>query len=152
MLKPSKLTYEYSILDYSVVDGDTVGTLLDMGFDTYSQRSCRLYGIDVPESRTYAGRLVTQVVQAWFSKQERLLAISISKDKYDGRYVGLIRGSEPKQVTFTYVTDLIITQKLGYPYFGGTKRIWVPEELDRVAELAVATLNEYGVTPISKAK
>ena len=45
--------YEYYVRKVeSVVDGDTIDVLIDLGFDILFQSRVRLAGIDTPESRT----------------------------------------------------------------------------------------------------
>jgi len=45
--------YEYFVKDVtSVVDGDTIDVIIDLGFDILFQSRVRLAGIDTPESRT----------------------------------------------------------------------------------------------------
>lgn len=147
MLKPSKEFYEYSVLDYSVTDADTVQTLLDLGFDVYSQMACRLYGIDTPELNTQAGKLVRLVVVAWAAKQTKLLALSIARDKYAGRYVGRIKGCEFGATTFTSINDILWERRLAHQYYGGTKLPWTPEELAIAEQNATIVLKEFGIYP-----
>jgi micrococcal nuclease len=44
--------YEYKATIIKVVDGDTIDALIDLGFNTYTKKRVRLYGINAPESRT----------------------------------------------------------------------------------------------------
>ena len=44
--------YTYTAKLDSVVDGDTVDALIDLGFDTHVKKRIRLYGMDAWESRT----------------------------------------------------------------------------------------------------
>ena len=44
--------YKYNAKLVRVVDGDTVDALIDLGFDTWTKKRIRLYGINAPESRT----------------------------------------------------------------------------------------------------
>ena len=44
--------YTYKAKVTRVVDGDTVGALIDLGFDTHVKKRIRLYGMDAWESRT----------------------------------------------------------------------------------------------------
>jgi len=45
--------YEYFVREVkSVVDGDTIDVLIDLGFDILFESRVRLAGIDTPESRT----------------------------------------------------------------------------------------------------
>jgi len=42
--------YEAEVI--RVIDGDTVDAKISLGFDTYTNKRIRLYGIDTPETRT----------------------------------------------------------------------------------------------------
>lgn len=44
--------YEYNARLERVVDGDTIDTLVDLGFDTWKKVRVRFLGINAPESRT----------------------------------------------------------------------------------------------------
>src|SRR6218665_89677 len=41
--------YEYQAKIVSVVDGDTVDAMIDLGFGIFSKQRLRLYGVDTPE-------------------------------------------------------------------------------------------------------
>ena len=44
--------YEYKAKLLRVIDGDTIDAMIDLGFNTWTKKRVRLYGIDAPESRT----------------------------------------------------------------------------------------------------
>ena len=44
--------YRYNAKLIRVIDGDTIDALIDLGFDTWTKKRIRLYGINAPESRT----------------------------------------------------------------------------------------------------
>jgi len=44
--------YWFVVLDYRVVDGDTLDLTLDLGMDISIKERVRLWGIDAPETRT----------------------------------------------------------------------------------------------------
>jgi micrococcal nuclease len=44
--------YEYKAKLIKVVDGDTVDAFIDLGFEIWTEKRIRLYGIDAPETRT----------------------------------------------------------------------------------------------------
>jgi micrococcal nuclease len=46
------MEYKYKVLEYRVVDGDTVDCVLDLGLDVRVFERVRLWGIDAPETRT----------------------------------------------------------------------------------------------------
>lgn len=52
-------TYHYDVLDYRVIDGDTIECVLDLGFNTQRKEVFRLKGIDCPEQNTEAGKIAT---------------------------------------------------------------------------------------------
>ena len=48
----SAFQYKFRVVDYRVVDGDTVDCTFDMGLDVYVKERVRLFGIDAAETRT----------------------------------------------------------------------------------------------------
>lgn len=44
--------YIFRVESYTVIDGDTVDCLLDLGLDTFKRERIRLWGINAPETRT----------------------------------------------------------------------------------------------------
>lgn len=44
--------YIYSAKVIKVIDGDTISSMIDLGFDTWIAKTVRLDGINTPESRT----------------------------------------------------------------------------------------------------
>ncbi|MHA1940739.1 MAG: thermonuclease family protein [Candidatus Hodarchaeales archaeon] len=44
--------YEYRAKLIRVIDGDTIDAMVDLGFDVWSKKRIRLYGINTPEVRT----------------------------------------------------------------------------------------------------
>ena len=44
--------YNYKAEVLRVIDGDTIEVRVSLGFDTYTKKTVRLYGIDTPETRT----------------------------------------------------------------------------------------------------
>jgi hypothetical protein len=51
--------YNFPLQEYTVIDGDTISVVLDMGWDVSINQSCRLLGIDAPEKSTAAGKALT---------------------------------------------------------------------------------------------
>jgi len=141
MLKPSITKYEYSVLDYSVTDADTIATLLDLGFNVFHQSACRLHGIDGPERNTTAGKLVAQVNYYWLKNHgpSGLLVTSMERDKYADRYVGRIKTASLTP-TIRCLNEFLLFYKLVKPYDGKTKSPWTAEELDEVERVAVNLL------------
>ncbi len=150
MLRPSVQSYEYSLMDYSVTDGDTVQTLLDLGFDVLYQAACRLNGIDAPEHTTAAGKAVKQVVQVWMSQRAYLgfVVNSMSLDKFAGRYDGRIRSATLfKDDKTRCLNDFLLANQLVRPYSGDKKLPWLPEELKAIEDAAVSVLKGMGYYP-----
>lgn len=84
-------TYKADII--SIYDGDTVTAIVDLGFNTHTKQSIRLYGIDAPEvkgetrgeglkSRDW---LITKIL----NKSVIIKTIKDKKGKY-GRYLGIL--------------------------------------------------------------
>ena len=48
----SEFRYQFRILDYRVIDGDSVEATLDLGLGIRSREFIRLMGVDAPEVRT----------------------------------------------------------------------------------------------------
>jgi hypothetical protein len=116
--------YNYKILNYRVIDGDTVFTSLDLGFDASVNLTCRLYGIDTPELYgTTSGNLIKKIVANWLAGRKELYVKSVEKDKYAGRYVGTIFDSN-----FSSLNTYLFIFGLAKEYFGKTKK-WTDEEL-----------------------
>ena len=136
---PSPRPYVYRVLEFDVTDGDTIRTRLDLGFDFETTLSARIQGIDTPELSTPAGKAVRDFVSLWCAKQQTLLAESVSRDKYAGRYVAKIHGDTEE------LGEMLLARKLAKLYDGGTKSKWVEIELariERAARTAIAELEK----------
>lgn len=90
-----KTNYEYAALVTEVIDGDTIGCRVDLGFGVHYDDRFRLFGIDAPELRG-DDRLDGLRSKQWLI--ERILArhvkVKTHKDKKDrdkkgkyGRYL-----------------------------------------------------------------
>tara|TARA_R100000008_G_C3585093_1_gene171623 strand:- start:2187 stop:2522 length:336 start_codon:yes stop_codon:yes gene_type:complete len=44
--------YEYRALCVKIIDGDTIEAFIDLGFDLWTRKRIRLFGINTPEIRT----------------------------------------------------------------------------------------------------
>lgn len=129
--------YVYRVTAYQVVDGDTVRTKLDLGFKLSIDQLARIDGVDAPEKSTNAGKAVAAYVKAWCDKQQTLMAISISQDKYAGRYLAELHGD------FGSLADELLRLKLARLYGGEARRPWTETELSRIesaAKQAIAQL------------
>lgn len=134
--------YEYSVLEYRVIDADTLKFMIDVGWGARLEMSCRVAGVDVPESNTSAGKHVTKCVEKWMAQWTGVTTKSVEKDKYAGRYVGLVHGYSPT-VHRVSLTVFLLTNKLAREYKGGTKPPWTVDELTGVysrAEVILRTL------------
>lgn len=115
-------TYELTAYIKRVVDGDTVVATVDCLFDVKIDMTLRLFGIDTPEltSKVSAERATAKAAKARLIQLVEDKNIKIQsykeKEKY-GRYLAeLIVGD-------VNINQLLITEGLATPYFGGTKNV-----------------------------
>lgn len=127
-------TDNYTVTNYRVIDGDTIETELDLGFEIRIVRSIRPFGIDTPERSTRAGKLVSLVVQSWCQKQETLTATFLEGGKFHGRYIGELHGDTERLSAF------LVRAGLALAYDGGRKTEWTTERLRAVEEKAQGLL------------
>lgn len=88
--------YDYKVLDYRVVDGDTVEFTVDLGFDTYRKDHFRMINYDAPEifrPKTVAEReggykVKEQMQKLLDENKDSLYIVSTRKGKY--RYLATI--------------------------------------------------------------
>ena len=76
----------FPILEYRVIDGDTVEVVIDRGFHDTSKKTCRLHGVNTPERYTDEGKQVTEFVKTWMSSAALVRSYKFS-GKY-GRFIG----------------------------------------------------------------
>ncbi len=131
------MKYEYNIVKYRVIDGDTVWTQVDLGFCICLSQSCRLIGIDAPEHSTTAGKLVTQVVDHWMAAVHDPIAVSVGWDKFAMRYDGSIL---PCEGVGESLNDYMIRMGLAKKYDGGKKQRWKAAELRHIESIAGSLL------------
>ena len=68
--EPCEFIYNVTAVE-KVVDGDTIDTVIDLGFDVRVCHRVRLLGIDTPESRTrdkvekFYGKLAKAALKSW---------------------------------------------------------------------------------------
>lgn len=116
--------YFYKIKQYRVIDADSIDLEFLVGFDAGLQMVCRLEGIDVPEKHTEAGQAITKYVQYILDQAPVLYVRSTAKDKYSGRFLGIIYIDEK----LTSLNTMLIDKGFALPYFGGNKKdIWTEE-------------------------
>lgn len=131
--------YNYQVLSYRPVDGDTTELVIDLGFKLTITQLCRFSGIDAPEHTTLAGQLVAKVVEKWLAKNIPLVVTSVSRDKYADRFDGVITGSALGSATMS-VNNYLIANHLARPYAGGLKLPWSASELANIVTIANSIL------------
>lgn len=70
-----------------VVDGDTVRIRLDLGWSVFTDKNCRILGVNAPEVSTPAGRQARTWAQAQLPAGMAVTYVSHALDKY-GRPLG----------------------------------------------------------------
>tara|TARA_R110000772_G_scaffold229662_1_gene340503 strand:- start:93 stop:497 length:405 start_codon:yes stop_codon:yes gene_type:complete len=132
-----KVNYTYHAEVLRVVDGDTVIANVDVGFDMWKRCNIRLHGIDTPETRTRdlvekeAGlKSKARLIELLEANDNVFILESMGIDKY-GRSLGIIHAGyqdikpwsdsiETRPVPMS-VNELLITEGLAKPYFGGKR-------------------------------
>lgn len=96
--------YEYRSTLISVVDGDTMRFLVDLGCDVHIGMTVRVAGVNAPEMSTDAGKAAKAWAQQWFSTRP-IVTIATIKDRREkyGRYLATITGRDGA----VFNTDLI---------------------------------------------
>jgi endonuclease YncB( thermonuclease family) len=88
-----------------VVDGDTVYTKLDVGFDLTVYARCRIFGINSPELSTAAGVIARDYAQKILPVGTPVMVTSHGWDKYGGRIdADLTFGSPPADYATVMLT------------------------------------------------
>ncbi|ORT58229.1 thermonuclease family protein [Streptomyces sp. CB03238] len=113
--------YQYPAKIVEIVDGDTVDTELDLGFDVVTRQRIRLYGINAPEKNTQAGRDARQFVVDWVRQHTPAITLhtvqtakgSDAREKY-GRYLGTLTAASAGDS----LNDALIAAGLAKPYDG----------------------------------
>lgn len=119
-----EVTYTYNATLDRVVDGDTVKAMIDLGFNSWTSCTIRLYGIDAPESRT---RDLNEKKKGLAAK-DRLISImeenngrfiikSHGLDKY-GRSLGELFVESLGDIS---ISDTLINEGHAVAYYGGKK-------------------------------
>lgn len=129
--------YNYNVLEYRVIDGDTVEAVLDLGFDIRKKISVRISGVNTPERRgseKRAGIPVTLVVQHYLTDNQPLVVESHEWGKYAGRCLGDIVDSQNRQG----LAHFLIINGFGKLYANpdGTRTTYDEQELDHIRQLA----------------
>ena len=114
--------YEYAIKEVvSVVDGDTIDIIIDLGFSLAKKERVRLAGIDAPESRTTNLEEKKMGLESKEFLTRRLndcvnLKVKTEKDGKYGRMLGWIYCGE------TNINEEMIYRGYAWKYDGGTKQ------------------------------
>lgn len=118
--------YEYYVKKVeSVVDGDTIDVLIDLGFDILFQSRVRLAGIDTPESRTKdlkekALGIESKEYLKKFLKDAKSVIIKTEKINSSEKY-GRILGWLYVDGDTISVNDHMINDGYAWGYLGDTK-------------------------------
>lgn len=104
--------YDYKVLDYRVVDGDTVEFTIDLGFNTYRKDHFRMTDYDAPEifrpeneKEREGGKKVTEHMQKLLDEnKDSLYIVSTRHGKY--RYLATIYSD--KDGTMLNINEQII--------------------------------------------
>jgi len=153
-----KFRFVYPVLSYEVYDGDTINVERDKGEKVFDRRSCRLLTVDTPEIRPrhsrlnhveekQAGLLVTECVGLWLRQRadRQLMTVSISLDKYGGRYNGDIFPLDDEEET---LGKWLLDNKLGRAYSGGARKYWPMPDLKEIATSATRILLNDAEQPL----
>ena len=78
----------------SVHDGDTITVWLDLGFDVWTLKPLRLYGLNCPELRTPDGKIAWEFTVNWLYTEHAghggFMAQYRSWDKFAPRFDGVL--------------------------------------------------------------
>ncbi len=115
-------TFIYYIDSFTVVDGDTINAVLDIGLKLYTPVAVRINGIDAPElhgATAKQGKKVKDAVEWWVGQHPSpTMQIDSIDDKY-GRLLGRVIG----------LNEWLLENKLVKPYDGGKKLPWTASDL-----------------------
>jgi micrococcal nuclease len=118
--------YEYFVKDVtSVVDGDTIDVLIDLGFDILFSSRVRLAGIDTPESRTKdkAEKILGLEAKEYLKKNLKdAKSVIIKTEKMDSsEKYGRILGWVYINGDTVSLNDMMINDGYAWGYLGDTK-------------------------------
>lgn len=116
--------YEYGIKINRVIDGDTVVADVDLGFGVWlKDKHIRLYGVNTPEKNTPEGVDALKFTQSLLSHDTAMYVLHVLEHKADkyGRLLGNVYMTVG--VTTKGLTQEIIANGHGKPYFGGKKNV-----------------------------
>jgi endonuclease YncB( thermonuclease family) len=137
--------YTCPVLNWEVIDGDTVKCLIDRGWNDRKVTYLRLDGVDTPEVRTRdvlhkeAGNAAKAVAEHWIVELDKasgaFYASSDEKPKFYGRTVGRLFCVMDGMKVFDTLNSYLLSVKVAKPYEGG-KREWTEAELTAVIKAA----------------
>lgn len=124
--------YWYKAKFISVVDGDTMDLMVDLGFDIHHKIRVRLYGVNTPESRTKdlaektLGLKAKDYTKEWFHNHEVVFVKTVlDKNEKYGRVLAEIYSSadiaDPKTAC---LNKDIIGSGYAREYFGIGDKTW----------------------------
>ena len=121
-----KIMYEYYVRKVeSVVDGDTIDVLIDLGFDILFSSRVRLAGIDTPESRTkdLAEKALGLESKEYLKKALKdAKSVVIKTEKMDSsEKYGRILGWVYINGDTVSLNDMMINDGYAWGYLGDTK-------------------------------
>ena len=124
--------YIYRAKLVKVVDGDTIDSLIDVGFDIWFKKRIRYKGVDTWESRTRnleekklgiaAKERNKELLESVSSKPGYFRLKSHGVGKY-GRVLGEIFIQDKEGKTYN-VNETLISEGHAYVYEGGTKKVF----------------------------
>ena len=127
--------YTYNAKVLTVVDGDTIDCLVDLGFEVWKKVRVRLQGINTPECRT---RDLAEKAKGLAAKDRVKILIELNEDKVElesfgvgkyGRCLGKVyikkitNNSEDASTGFTLtcINDLLVKECHAVEYHGGKR-------------------------------
>ena len=117
----------------SVVDGDTLDLMVDLGFNIHHKIRVRLYGVNTPESRTKdlaekeLGMKAKSFTSDWLTRHQWVFVNTIpdKNDKY-GRILAKIYSSEKiEDPTTACLNTDIIQAGFAREYYGVGDKTWL---------------------------
>ena len=87
------MTYQYRAHVDRIVDGDTIGVIVDLGFRVYTNQRLRLFGIDTPERGQEGWSEATNYLASLIPPGTRVTIETEKGDKY-GRWIATITDSD----------------------------------------------------------
>lgn len=114
-------------------DGDTITIAVIFDNDIF-KFNCRLLGYDSPEIKSKNPEERKKAILARDTLSEKILnkivnvKVSPHKDKYGRLLITVLYNSSRSEHNLQNINEWMISQGLGYPYNGGTKREFSSEE------------------------